>query len=195
MLLEPIIAALRTRCPVFTNRIAGAAQFKTLPESAAMQLPCAFVIPLDDSPGESRSQNSVRQELSEAFAVIVALDNTVDEKGQGGAASVHAMRAVLWSALLGWQPGADSSGIVYEGGHLLGLDRARLWWQFEFSAPMEIGPTDGWQATELANLGHLDSLNLRVDVIDPIADPNLHSPGPDGRIEFNFSAPRTGTLP
>jgi len=29
----------------------------------------------------------------------------------------------------------------------------------------------------------LKSVRIKVDVIDPIADPNLHYPGPDGRIE------------
>ena len=195
MQLEPIISALRTRCPIFANKVAGAAQFKLVPENSTLAVPAAFVIPLDDNPGESRAQHSGRQELSDAFAVVVALDNTVDEKGQGGAASVHAMRAILWAALLGWRPTLDYNGIAYEGGHLLGLDRARLWYQFEFSAAMEIGPSDGWQETELAALPHFDGANIQVDVIDPIADPNLHSPGPDGRIEFSFGAPRTGILP
>lgn len=195
MELEPIIAALRVRCPVFANRVAGAAQFKLLPENAAFPVPCAFVIPLDDSPSESRSQNSLRQGLDDAFGVVVAVSNLVDEKGQGSASSIHAMRGILWGALLGWQPDADYSGIVYEGGHALGMDRARFWYQFEFSAAMEIGPEDGWQQTELDNLPHFDGLNIKVDVIDPIADPNLQNPGPDGRIEFEFSAPATGNLP
>lgn len=195
MELEPIIAALRARCPVFVNRVAGAAQFKLLAENAALPVPCAYVIPLDDSPSESQSQNGVRQGLDDAFAVIVAVSNLVDEKGQGGASSVHAMRSILWGALLGWQPGADYDGIVYEGGHILGLDRARLWYQFEFSAAMEIGPEDGWRQTELDNLPHFDGVNIKVDVIDPIADPNVQSPGPDGHIEFEFSAPAAGNLP
>lgn len=35
MKLVPIIAALRARCPEFQNRVAGAAQFKDLPEARA----------------------------------------------------------------------------------------------------------------------------------------------------------------
>lgn len=195
MQLEPIISALRVRCPVFSGRIAGAAEFKHLPESAALPVPCAFVIPLDENPGESRSQNSVRQDLVESFAVIVAVSNVVDEKGQGAISVLHPTRAALWAALLGWQPTTDYTGIVYEGGSLLDIDRARLWYQFEFSAAMEIGPEDGWQQTDLENLPHFDGVNIKVDVIDPIADPNVQSPGPDGRIEFEFSAPAAGNLP
>ncbi|MDM8804285.1 hypothetical protein QU845_25120, partial [Escherichia coli] len=32
MKLTPVIAALRARCPYFENRVAGAAQFKNLPD-------------------------------------------------------------------------------------------------------------------------------------------------------------------
>ncbi|VFS40749.1 bacteriophage protein [Enterobacter cancerogenus] len=33
MKLTPIIAALRARCPLFENRVGGAAQFKAIPEA------------------------------------------------------------------------------------------------------------------------------------------------------------------
>lgn len=192
MQLEIIIAALRERCPSFGGRIAGAAQFKTLPENAALPVPCAFVIPLDDNPGESKAQNSVRQELNDSFAVIVALSTTGDEKGQSAAHSIHAIRTELWAAQLGWRPSDDYDGITYEGGHLLAIDRARVWYQFEFSAAMEICPSDGWQDRALAGLPHFDGANFKFDVIEPIAYP---APGPDARVEFVVPVPLTGSLP
>lgn len=195
MELELIIPALRSRCPSFINRVAGAAGFKILPESAALAVPAAYVIPLDDSPEESRAQNSVRQPLTDSFAVIVAIGNTADEKGQSAAHTVNSMRAELWAALLGWRPAARYNGITYEGGTLLAIDRARLWYQFEFGAEMEIEPADGYQGTEIGLLPHFDGVTVEVDVIDPIADPNVQYPGPDGRIEQTFKVPPTGTLP
>ena len=202
MQLEIIVAALRARCPTFGTHVAGAAQFKLLPENVALAVPCAFVVPLDDSPQESRAQNSVRQELTDSFAVIVALSNVADEKGQGAARSVDSMRAELWAALLGWRPvaaGVDSStsrydGITYQGGNILALDRARLWYQFEFGALMEIEPADGWQGIELAALPHFDSATINIDTIDP-HDPNLGSTGPDGHIDEVLRIPKTGNLP
>lgn len=194
MHLETIIQALRERCPAFANRVGGAAQFKLLPESAALPVPCAFVIPLDDNPGENKSQNQVRQPLTDSFAVIVAISNTADERGQGAAHGLDAFRAALWAALLGWRPSEEYDGITYEGGSVISLDRARLWYQFEFGAETEIGPEDGWQDTELAGLPHFDGVNFRADFID-IADPNLAWPGPDGRIEIEFASPVTGDLP
>lgn len=194
MQLEPIIAALRARCPTFSNRVAGAADFKPLPETASLAVPCAFVIPLDDNPQESMAMNSVRQVLKDSFAVVVAISNTADEKGQGSAASVHTYRAALWAALLGWRPDLRYDGITYEGGQLLSLDRARIWYQFEFGALMEIEPSDGWQEIELGQLPHFDGATIKVDAIDP-ADPNKANPVLDGRFEAGIVIPKTGNLP
>ncbi len=67
MKLTPVIAALRARCPYFENRVAGAAQFKNLPEVGKLRLPAAYVVPGDDSPGENKSQTDYWQELKEGF--------------------------------------------------------------------------------------------------------------------------------
>lgn len=190
MKLNLIIQALRQRCPSFANRVAGAAEFKRLPENSTLPVPSAFVIPLDDAPEANRSDNGYRQLVRDAFGVIVVLSNTADERGQAAAVSVHDIRAELWRALLGWQPEADYDGIEYEGGQLLGMDRSRLFYQFEFGADFEIGSGDvgdeeTWQAIALANLGPFTEMKVDVDCIDP-SDPNLQSPGPDGRIEASF---------
>lgn len=195
MNLDLIISQLRTRCASFDGRVVGAANFATVTESTALLSPCAFVIPMDDSPEPSASQNSVRASMDETFAVVVALDNRLDERGQASGKSVHAVRAELWAALLGWRPEALYNGIAYEGGNLMTIDRARLWWRFEFSAAMEIGPEDGFQEGQLAALPHFDGVNLKVDMIAPAADPNVQSPGPDGRIEHDAPIPPTGNLP
>lgn len=201
MNLTPVIQQIRNHCASFGGRVAGAARFKMLDETTTLTVPCAFVIPLDDNPGESMSANSVRMPLIDSFAVIVAVSNAADERGQAAIESAHdTLRAELWAALLGWRPdglGADSryKGLEYQGGNLLDLDRSRLWYQFDFGAYMEISPTDGWQQTELANLPHFDGMTINVDYVDPFADPNLQYPGPDGRIETVINIPPTGTLP
>lgn len=181
--IDNIIAALQARCPSFATRVAGAAQFKMLPETSAMAVPCAFVLPLDDSPDPPTSPNMVRQFLDEGFAVVVAIDNTVDERGQRSSHTVQSLRAELWRALLGWQPTPKHNGISYGGGNLLQVDRARLWFQFEFSASFEIGPEDGWQDGDIAGLPPLQQVAIKVDAIDPMADATVKYPGPDGRIE------------
>lgn len=188
MKLNLIIDQLRTYCPAFAPvspatraRVAGAADFKMVPETVALDVPCAFVIPLEDSPEPPQALNAVRQQMVESFAVVVALDNTADERGQASATTLHDLRAQLWKALLGWKPEADYDGISYEGGSLLQLDRKRMWYRFEFGAPMEIGPSDGWEEGMIAALPKLNTIHVDVDVIEPIASP---APGPDSRIEF-----------
>lgn len=192
---ETIIQALRLRCPLFSGRVAGAAQFKALQEGAALQVPCAFVVPLDESPQDNQSQNGLRQRMKESFAVIVAISNVQDERGQSAAHGRRQIRNQLWKALLGWQPSEDHDAIEYEGGSLLTLDRARMWYQFEFGAYMEIGPEDGYQETYLNALPHYDGATIKVDVIDPVFDPNIAATGPDSRIEAQITVPKTGNLP
>lgn len=189
MNLNLVIAQLRTYCPSFAGRVAGAARFKSLDESANLTVPACYVIPLDDNPGERESMNDVRQRLIEAFAVVVAISNVADERGQAAANTAHdSIRAELWKALLGWQPdnlGCNSiyRGIEYQGGNLLDLDRSRLWYQFDFGAEMQIGPEDGWQGIELAALPHFDGLTL------------TEVNGPAGTPSFKETIPKTGNLP
>lgn len=187
MKIEPIVQALRLRCPSFGGRVAGAAEFRGLPEKAALPVPAGFVVPLDDNPEDNRSNVGYRQAVRERFAVIVALSNSADERGQGAAADVHDIRAELWRALLGWPPAEDYDGLQYDGRQLLAMDRARIWFQFEFSAEMEIGSDDignpeTWQALELAALPALEEVKFTLDAIDP-RDPNVPGAGPDGRPE------------
>lgn len=185
MKLELIIAHLRAYCPSFEQRVVGAAAFAAAQQSTSFESPCAFVIPMDDSPEPLKSQNAVRQELDEAFAVIVALDNRSDERGQASSVEVHDIRAELWKALLGWRPEQDYNGVAYEGGNLLTIDRARLWWRFEFSAATEIEPSDGYEEGALQALPAFHGANLRFVVADPGA----------GQIQHDVPVPTTGNLP
>lgn len=184
--ITAIITALKTRTvSTFNSRVAGAAEFKRLPETANLVMPAAYVIPLDDDAGEQQSENGFSQIVRDGFAVIVVVSNNSDERGQGGIVSVSAIRAVLWAALLAWKPDAAHGPIIYEGGQLLDMDRARLYYQFEFSAPTEITEAETWQAIANAQLGAFEQLQIEVDTIDPF-DPNrvpAGDRGPDGTID------------
>jgi hypothetical protein len=183
-----IIAALKQRCPSFANRVTGAAEYKRLAESVNLDLPAAYVIPLDDEAGEMQTSNGYLQEIRDAVAIVVVMSNAVDERGQTSISTVQALRSELWAALLGWMPDAVHGRIEYEGGQLLDLDRARLYYQFEFSAPTEITESDTWQGISNAALTPFDKVSLTVDTIDP-HDPNLGSTGPDGRAEATATIP------
>lgn len=180
--LNLVITQLRKYAPSFGGtRVAGAARFKLINENTKLGTPCCYVIPIGDQPEGSQSQNSVRQKLTDSFAVIVCIDNSADERGQASSASVESVKRELWKALLGWRPTLEYNGIAYEGSSLQSLDRAQLWHQFEFSAEMDITPEDGWEEGALERLPVFNTAHFDVDVIEPIAQP---APGPDGRIEF-----------
>lgn len=184
--IAAIITALKARAAaVFADRIAGAAEYKRLPETANLVMPAAYVIPLDDNAEPQSSENGYSQIVRDSFAVIVVVSNTADERGQAGYASVAAIRAALWAGLLAWKPGAAHGPIQYEGGQLLDMDRARMYYQFEFSAATEIVEADTWQAIANAALGPFETLHIDVDAIDPF-DPNRVAPGergPDGTLD------------
>ncbi|MEM5371355.1 hypothetical protein V4C53_35720 [Paraburkholderia azotifigens] len=196
MNLNAVIEHLRERMPIFAQRVAGAAKFSILPEASNLMVPAAYVIPLDENPDQQASSNGYRQTVEDRFAVVVVLSNVSDERGQSAAMSVHDMRKLLFSALVGWEPGDDYYQVEYDGGSLLSIDRARLYYQFEFKSDYEIGYEDTWKWVRDNELPPLEGLNVRVDAIDPADpnhpkqdfpdDPNAYaggSPGPDGRAE------------
>ena len=116
MNLDNVIERIRSTCPSFAQRVAGAAEFAALPQNAKVALPAAFVIPMDDRAGEQESQNRYRQALTDRVAVVMVLDNSADRRGQAAAAEVHSLRAEVWRALLLWPPGPEYDGLFYEGG-------------------------------------------------------------------------------
>ena len=204
MNLNLVIQQIRTYAGLFSGRVAGAAQYKRLSETTNLTIPAAYVVPLDDQPGENEAYNGMLITLVDSFSVIAVIDNTTDERGQAAIGYGHdTVRAALWASLLGWQPdglGENSRyrGITYQGGNLLDLDRSRLWYQFDFGAEMQIIDADGWQAGYLTTLPHFDGMNIKVDEINPAYDQNLVAAGqqgPDGRIEFTLPIPKTGNLP
>jgi hypothetical protein len=186
MQLDLVITQLRTYCAAFSNRVAGAAEFAPLQESAALALPAAYVIALDDTPEPNQSAGGYQQVVRDGFAVILVVSNTADPRGQAALTSVHTLRAQVWAALLGWQPSDDYDGVVYEGGSVVAMNRAHLYYQLEFSAEMNLDATDTWLNPRNQALPSIEGVDISTDPIDP-QDPNVTPPvegGPDGIVNF-----------
>lgn len=151
-----------------------------------MSLPAAYVIPLHDETEEQKSQTDYWQKCTDGFSVVVALDNRLDELGLASIDdAVHIVRRKLWRALLGWSPSEEYTfGIEYRGGVLLDMNRAILYYKFDFQATFEIGQEDTWQEIELDALPYLKTVHIDIDLIDP-------GNGPDGHPEFqaDFTLP------
>lgn len=148
MNIDDIITQLRANCPFFGSRVAGAANYAEGIASGTswMDPPAAYVVPLDDEAGENEALNGLRQELTERIGVVVNWA-AVDRRGQAPVAALAIARAQIFGALLNWKPaGANAArGIAYAGGAMLDFDRARLFYQFDFSLQTLITDADGWQ--------------------------------------------------
>lgn len=187
--LTNIIDALKVRCPSFgeapNRRFAGAAEFAALEETQSMDFPSAYVVPLDDEPQDQISSNGYKQVVRDMFGVIVVFNNKMDERGQHAINTTrNIIRKELFQALLAWSPDAEHDRIQYEGGALLQVNRAHLYYQFEFSAETTLTEEDTWQAVFNKALPEFRSMGIKMDTIDPY-DPNIVSIGPDGRIEVH----------
>ncbi|EBU7767355.1 hypothetical protein DK750_21420 [Salmonella enterica subsp. enterica serovar Rovaniemi] len=180
MELKNIILALRERVPNFCGRVSGSAEFRPLSEVGKLSLPAAYVIPLADETGEQKSQTDYWQDCTDGFSVVVALDNRPDELGLVSVDdAVHIVRRKLWAALLGWQPAPEyTRGIEYRGGVLLDMNRAILYYKFDFQATFEITDEMTWQYYEMQNLPDLKTVHIDIDLLDPGC-------GPDGNIDFS----------
>ena len=134
--------------------------------------------------------------LVAAFALalanfVVVLDSS-DERGQEANDELHDVRAEIWRALVGWEPGSEYDPITYDGGSLVHISRARVVYRFSFVAEFQLGrsrrtdPAETWQELELDGLPAFRGADVDIDPIDP-KDSSHSAPGPDGRVDVRFS--------
>lgn len=131
-----IIPRLRAQCPIFASRVAGAASYRQVSQQDDFQVPHAFVLLGTDNADGEVMLSSLDQELTTRIAVVVAVANTADERGQDASEAIYDIRAQLIAALVGWTPDAAKfSPILYRGmPDDPELTRARAWAQFDFEA-------------------------------------------------------------
>lgn len=181
MKLDPIISALRERCPSFQMRVGGAAQWAGLERAENAPVPFAYVVPLREDAGEQESQNAYYQIVTNTFGVIVLVPNCADERGQDAGRWIEALRPEIFRALLSWhmEPKSEFSEIVYQGGSLIYMDAARAAYQFEFSFETYLDTSDTYQEVELDALPPFEGMDIDVDCVDP----SQKKDQPDGRRE------------
>lgn len=151
MNLDLVVNQIKSICGGFGQRVSGAADFATGIETTTdMVLPCAFVYPLEDMAGENILDNGLIQEVNERIGICVIIDNTGDRRGQDSVDQVNGIKYELFSAILNWRidPLRAVKGLQYDGGRLLDFDRARLFWQYEFSLIVTIDDNDGYNPQE-----------------------------------------------
>lgn len=179
MKLSPIILRLRAASTSFNDNIAGAAEL-VVAEKETYSVDRAFVIPLVENATPNDQDLGINQKVNETFAVVVAVNNTADRRGQTAHDGLFTVRAEIWSAILGWKIPGTNSVVEYSGGRLLSMTRAYLFYQFEFLTSMRLTEADGYTETGDDFL----HANVKYDVEDEEEEPRIDAeddvilPGP-----------------
>lgn len=75
------------------------------------------------------------------------------------------------------------------------INRSKAVYRFRFYTEFQLGrnevaygqppaPAETWQELEIDGLPPLEGVDMDVDFVDVMVDPNLSPKGPDGRIEI-----------
>lgn len=185
VILGATIEHLRSTCPPFAGRVAGAADFalglRNYNEN--MLLPAAYLVPLGQDvetggAGVNQNMTGLWQIIDKIIAVTVEFDARPDRRGQAPAMQYDEIEAALFRALLNWKPvecrTPNGQGYAFWGGRFLDLDRARVFYQWEFLLRYQITDEDGWQDTSGEDL-----CGIELDIYHPV--PPWEMPPPDQR--------------
>ncbi|ARO88178.1 hypothetical protein EBAPG3_010530 [Nitrosospira lacus] len=135
VLLDPelVIARLADQVPPPSlRRVAAAAELAAASEDLK-QVPAAYVVPAAERASQNQfATGGVLQRNQVRFAVVLAVSNVSDMRGEKAQADLRILRTSVITALLGWSPDSAFDPVEYVGGRLLRLSDAVLWWQDEF---------------------------------------------------------------
>jgi len=148
-IMGAIIASMRQRAPIFEGRVAGAAEFyKGLRDyTTSMPLPAAYILPLGQDATPNNTYGGLQQIMHKGIGVAVELDAQRDRRGQDPTMQFETIEAQILSSVLNLYIGdcRMTQGAYFTGARYLDLDRARLWYQWEFGLDWQITDLDGVQ--------------------------------------------------
>ena len=141
------IAAVRARCPSFSRRVFGAAEFSQLTREGVNPeaLPACYIVCTDEVPENLQAtENSYYQVIEARVAVVILASNVRDSRGQHGHAELEKLKEEVFGAILGWSPIKIDKNAIYEyaGYKLMLNDRAVCQGQFDFRLTYAIGSGD-----------------------------------------------------
>lgn len=147
--LGSFIASLRANAPVFGGRVAGAAEFyKGLRDySTSLPMPAAYVLPLGQDAEPNRTFGGLMQLVHKSIGIAVELDAQRDRRGQDPTMGFETIEMQVMASCLNLYIGECrmSQGAYFGGARWLDLDRARLWYQWEFLVDWQLNDLDGVQ--------------------------------------------------
>jgi hypothetical protein len=167
--IDATITQLKAYCPMLAGNVAGAADFRLSLQNynATLPLPAAYVVPLDQDSDGNQVMVGLIQVVTKRIGVVVEFDASPDRRGQDPAMSYDDMEAALFAAILNWRPEdcrtLNNQGYWFHGGRFLDLDRARLFYQWEFALNWQITDDDGWHDTGIP----LQSIEVDIFKVPP----------------------------
>jgi hypothetical protein len=165
------IASLRVRAPIFGGRVAGAAEFyRGLKEyNTSLPLPAAYVLPLGQDAEPNKTYGGLFQIIHKTIGIAVELDAQRDRRGQDPAMNMEIVETQVLASCLNLVLGdcRMTQGAYFAGARYLDLDRARMFYQWEFVLD--------WQITELDGVLP-DSIPLETIEVDIFKGPDV-APG------------------
>lgn len=127
-----MIAAIRQRladADIGLKLVAGAAQFQAATDANPVATPAAFVIRVRDAGSGSPTYGRVRQMVAASVAIVLAVQNVADPKGEAAGDDIEELRAAVRNTLLGWAPVGEYKPLEFESGALVAFRGGHLWWQ------------------------------------------------------------------
>lgn len=169
------IASLRVNAPIFGGRVAGAAEYiRGLRDyNTSLPMPAAYVLPLTQEAEPNRTYGGLMQIVHKTIGVAVEIDAQRDRRGQDPAMNLEVIETQIFASCLNLYLGECrmTQGAYFSGGRWLdGLDRARVFYQWEFVTDWQITDIDGVQPPSIP----LES--IEVDIFGPHGPPAAGTP-------------------
>lgn len=127
-----LVDRLKSQCSLLKD-VGGAADFAAAQEGLRNKTPSAFVVPLAENAARNSSATLVvRQLVTQQFAVILAVSNLKDSRGEKALNDLDQVREQVFEKILGWAPPGTDSVMEFSGGRLLEMDNQVVWWQDDY---------------------------------------------------------------
>jgi hypothetical protein len=154
MIVDTFISQLRANASMFAGRVAGAAEFYAGLKNynTSMPLPAAYVLPLGQDADSNILMNGLVQIVHKSIGVAVEFDATPDRRGQAPVMLFDVIETQIFASVLNLfiidANGCPrmTRGSYFQGARYLDLDRARLFYQWEFGLDWQISDADGVQS-------------------------------------------------
>jgi hypothetical protein len=163
MKLSLISLKIRAANTTFGNNIGGSADLIRARDGTFDPLvPCAWVVPANETAEPNNQDAGYVQKLRETFSVVVAINNSGDYSGMAAYDTLHDLRAEIFGAILNWYIDDYEDPVEFVGGSLWAITRSLLFYKYDFAIGSYIQGEDGVEPGPYDELMKIYGLNELV---------------------------------